>query len=291
MERKKERKAMLFTASFVVLSLITFSIALIIINNYHKSQVQFYEIGSIDRLNDLSSSIEQGLLEIFEVSSGLTISVNKNTATISIAEELPSSSAETFRDNMAGFQDFIESKFPETKLNLIDVKEYLPLVIYPYNVTFTHPLRYGQDRINIIPQQINFNSYSIYVYSPSQEVIRIDWGGPQKGDKFMSVTAKDYLGNSFYKENNKIDFNSNVDIHVILWNAALRIEQELLIKIQPNELGLLRIENHATNIVLVNTTVDFNNQEQLISIGFPKDTIKLNYTSLGISKSSTVQIE
>lgn len=280
------RKAMLFTVAFVILSLITFMIALLVFHSYQNTEIRFYEIGSMDRMYDLSSSIEQGLLEVFEVSSGMNVVVNESSSTMIIAEELPSSSAQNFKDDMADFQSFVESNFQEVKLNLFDVSGDLPLIIYPYNVTYTHPDQYGQDRINIIPQELNFNSYEIYVYSEFDNVTGIDWGGPKSGDKYMSVTAEDSYGNYFFEESNKIDFTKNQLINILLESSGGNI----LIQLDPNEDGKLRLESHSSVPVSINISIDFDPMEEPISISFPDDTINVTYTNLDISRIHTVKI-
>lgn len=289
MKRKKEmgkkKKAMLFTISLVLISFITLSIAVMVSQSYQKSQVRFYEIGSMDRLNDLSSSIEQGIREIFTVSSGISLSLNVSSSTVTFSEELPSPTAESFRDDMDDFQTFVESQFPEVSLNLVTVEDFLPLVVLPYNVTFTHPLAFGQDRINVIPEQINFNSYEIYVYVEDDNVSEIDWGGPQSGSDYMSVTAEDAFGNFLFEERGTIDFNKNVAVEVFLESG-----QKVLIKIDSNDNGELRIQNEADVSVFVNTTIDFDNLEEPIHIGFPEGSIYVNYSAFGISKTTTVKI-
>jgi len=277
------KQGMLFTAGMVILGTITLALVLMVAEQRQQAAVQLTALFGADRQHDLFTSIEAGLREIILVESKMEFNAS-NATTITIGESIPSN-ADSFREAMADFEGFVEGHFSEAQLNLIDVQDNLPFFIWPYNVSFTHPSQYGQDRFTITPTALNVKSYDIFIDSSGMEIESLTWGGSKNGNVPMSVRAVDYLGNEFV-EAHQVDLTKNVAITIEFADE----DDELLVQIRPNELGTLRIENHEEESVFVAVTIGFPLMGEPVSATLPPDTIRINYSSMGIEHRGTVRM-
>ncbi|MBI4149735.1 hypothetical protein HY491_04775 [Candidatus Woesearchaeota archaeon] len=276
-------RGVLFTAGMVILGAVTLALVLVVVEQRQQANAQLIPMLGLDRQYDLFTSIEGGLREIILVESGMEFNAS-NATTVMIGESIPSN-ADAFRAAMAGFEDFVEDNFAEVQLNLIDVNDNLPFFISPYNVSFTHPDQYGQDRITITPTALNVKSYGIFINSSKMEIESLTWGGSKSGNVPMSVRAVDYLGNEFV-EAHQVDLTKNVAITI----AFADEDDDLLVQVRPNELGTLRVENHEEESVFVAVTIGFPLMSEPVSVTLPPDTIRINYSSMGIEHRGTVRM-
>ena len=164
----------LFTIGLLLMSLTVLSLALFIAEVEKGSNEKVTELVRYDRLHDLDTSINEAFREIFRVSSGISIIyTNKTNNTFFIKENLPNGNSTRFAQNMTAFEIFLNktSNSPTDNVtlylaNLANVHANLPLVITPYNITYTHFPSFGSNTIIVSPKQFNFYGYNITITTP-----------------------------------------------------------------------------------------------------------------------------
>lgn len=164
----------LFTIGLLLMSLTVLSLALFIAEVEKGSNEKVTGLVRYDRLHDLDTSINEAFREIFKVSSGISIIyTNKTNNTFFIKENLPNGNSTIFAQNMTAFEKFLNktSNSPTDNVtlylaNLANVHANLPLVITPYNITYTHIPSFGGNTIRVSPKQFNFYGYNITITTP-----------------------------------------------------------------------------------------------------------------------------
>ena len=151
------KKGMLFTLLLTFLGLVLLSSAVLFSYNSRHSEQIATNTFVLDRVFEISNSMEHLLQELFAY-SGITITISNTT--VSFEETLPNATMAAFNASMAGFKGFIESAYPNVQVNISLHTTEFPLIIVPYEVNYTHN-QLGGKEIVIFPSAINFNRYSV----------------------------------------------------------------------------------------------------------------------------------
>jgi hypothetical protein len=240
-------------------------------------------IEKIDRLSDVYSSIEFGMKEIFEKTSGMSVNLTAFETGIIISEEIPNNLSYDFNLTLLDFKAFVESNFPEVYIDSASLAN-LPLIIRPENVTYTHTDGYGFQRVQVIPEVINFISYDIQIYNGVENISTVDWEDYTEGDFLFKVTASDLSGNEYIVEE-YVDITKTVNFHIYYVSG-----KEVKIKVTPNSNGLLEIENKADDAVTSTFAIDFNQTRDISEVTLSDRLINVTYPLLDSSKVGTVKI-
>ncbi|MBS3125970.1 hypothetical protein J4453_00815 [Candidatus Woesearchaeota archaeon] len=150
------KKGMLFTVLMTFLGLVLLASAVLLSSNAGHSEEIAARIFLLDRVYEISNSIERMLQELV-VYSGVSIAITNTT--VSFEETLPNATT-PFNASMAGFKAFIESTYPSTRVNLTLLTTAFPLIITPYEINYAHNQLGGRE-IVILPTAVNFNRYSV----------------------------------------------------------------------------------------------------------------------------------
>ncbi len=155
---KKERKGFLFTIGLTFLVLVVLVLAVLIFHNTQKSEEIISKLAVLDRAYDLDTSIQKSLSDIFNLKSGISINITNNS--IVFEEELPNTNTEILNNSIMDFKGFIESNLSSITLDVTNIEE-IPLIIMPNNITYKH--KENRSNIEVVPEQINFNGYSLFI--------------------------------------------------------------------------------------------------------------------------------
>lgn len=306
----KVRKGILFTLSiFLIMSLIL-TLTVLMYRNTQKNEKRLLELGSMERVYDIDSSVQQGLKNIFYDQTDINLGINDRK--VYFEENFPHEEGWwkgmwewvhciffgrcPFQEQIDEFEAYIEDQGPEDiELDLGAVKESLPLVIKPHSITYKH-LPYPGNKIEVLPEELNFNKYQVWIRT-DQEVNTENCEFPTaaEGGDFWAEIDVDSKGTGCYF-NNIID-PCQTNTFTIIENQSHVSNREIDIKIgSPETCGKLSLEYEyketwpaLDDTVRVTLTVN-ETKNETIKITYPNNIIGINITDLGISKLGTVRI-
>lgn len=267
------KRGFLFTLGLTFLTLIVLALAILIFHNAQKYEEIISKIAVLDRVYDLDNSIEQSLRDIFYLKSG--ISINIIDSGISFEEELPNDNILTFNNSLFQFKRFIESNLSNINLTITNIAE-LPLTITPNNIVYKH--RDGGGNIEVVPAQVNFDGYSLFITSDKN--VSCSWD-VNSGSFDLSLEVKgDDIDCDYRTE--EIDPSLENEIRV----NSVEDGNILIIKISNN--GILLI-NRTQDISITARTSILTGQSQ---VGVMADQIVLgiDFADFGVYKGSGVRI-
>ena len=271
---KIRKRGALFTLGFTFLALVILSLSLLIFHSAQKSEETITNLVVLDRVYELDTSLQQSLKDIFNLKSGILINISNNS--VSFQEGLPNTNSNSFSSSMNSFKGFIESNFSNINLTIDNVITELPLNLAPFNITYKH-LNFGDKEIQVIPEQINFNGYSVTMVI-NTNVTSCNWNIESSGSFTFSVSVKNQEGlgcsNSFSIDPSGID-------ELTTNNGAINI------KVKNNVLSI-SIEDGSGINANVKTTILADTSS--LKIEYPQKTIKINFNELGVYKESKARI-
>ncbi len=285
----------LFTIGLLLMSLTVLSLALFIAEVEKGSNEKVTELVRYDRLHDLDTSINEAFREIFKVSSGISIIYsNKTNNTFFIKENLPNGNSTRFAQNMTAFEKYLNKTInsPTDNItlylaNLANVKANLPLVITPYNITYTHLPSFGSDTIRVSPKQFNFYGYNITITTPinpsttlqtfkttagTDMIVKIKIIGPTQNRAFTQRVSSSGL--SYLQVKDSATGTINL-FNISFNNSKLWIDKQA---------GVAKIDVK-TGIMMT------GNQKELLRIWYPRKLYNVTLPQFNIKTSSNVMIE
>lgn len=269
---KMRKKGALFTLGFTFLALVLLSLSILIFHNAQKAEETINHIIVLDRVYELDNSLQKSLSKIFNLKSGILI--NKTNDSISFQEDLPNSNS--FTSSMNSFKGFIESNFSNINLTIENITTELPLQITPYNIIYKH-INFGDRQIRVIPEQINFNGYSVEMII-NTNVTSCNWNTGSSGSFVFSVSVKNQEGlgcsNSFLIDPSGID-------ELTTNSGAVNIK---------NEDGTLSISIDDASGINANVKTTILVDTSSLKIKYPEKVIKIDFKEFGIYKESKVKI-
>lgn len=265
-----KKKGVLFTISLVMIASIVLALAILNFRNAETTKQRLSEFGSLDRLYSIDSSIAIGFKELFNAYSGINITVN-NDQDVTFEESLPNNNADNFEANLDNYKNYIENQDSNVILNIGELKNELPLIIFPNNITYKHN-SFGSNQIIINPKEINFNKYYVEI-EPSFAIDSCSWSTSPGNLEFeldINEPSCDKARNIDPSQNNLIDINNG--------GILIRINNSLY------------IENNL-DAVNVKTTISLDEiPEEKIEVFAGREVININYENLNISKHSGFSI-
>ena len=155
--RKMNRKGILFTAGLVLMASVLLTLAILLFYNTMESEERFIEMSSLDTMHNLYDSVDNGIREIlFGTLGDDYVIVNQIEDQVVFKEGLSNIDYTNFEGNLTSFKSFVESNFGGVSLNITEMNNTLPLVVYPHEVVYTHPNGFGGNEIGVYP-----SNYSI----------------------------------------------------------------------------------------------------------------------------------
>lgn len=265
------KKAMFFTLGLTFMAGTVLVLAILIYHNTASTEERFADLGKLERLHDLDSSIQKCLKDIFNNKSGISLSVNNDI--VSFEEDLPNGNATSFSNYLNDFKDFVEKNNTNIELNITEITDKLPLVILPQNITYQHE-NFGGDTIKIIPSQINFKGYEVYV-TLNRNVTSCNWD-TDPGTFNLTVTAVGTSGSCTDSRlidaavTNTVDINGGgVDVDVSD-GGQLTINTDYSISLR-------------TDVLLIKT-------DEQVKVAYKEGTINIVFEELNMQWKGNVRI-
>ncbi len=152
------KKGILFTIGLMLLTFVVLSLAILIFHNAQEYESIVAKLAVLDRVYDLSTSIQQSARDIFELKCG--IKVNITDSGVSFEEILPNDNIEIFNNSLSNFKRFIESNLSNINLTIGNMEE-MPLVVMPHNIVYKHKTNWSD--IEVLPIGVKPSGYSIFI--------------------------------------------------------------------------------------------------------------------------------
>lgn len=283
---KIRKKGLFFTVSIIFLIP-----AIITIWTLANVQVNMEQSFIMDRIYDLSTSVESGIRDIFYFYN-CNISMEKSDSTINITfiENITANKTtwgKEFNTTIGNFKSFIESEESSIKINLTALQQKEnPFVIEPYNVTYSKNWssrgNISNVTIKIVPVSLNFRSYDVEVNTTNVWIINVSSTFGAAGSFSFSVTAVDNYGHKYVR---KANINpSNTHQVQILFNGSSRINVSLMN-------NNLEIWSNLQNNTLISTKIDgFDRNYDRTRIKIFRDVINVSFPEFKAEKIGSVYI-
>lgn len=265
----KVKKAALLSLGALLLGLALISVSLVLSSLESHSSEASAGIAAFDRAFLLSSSIGRGFREIFEVSSG--ISIIRDDGHMVFGESLPNTHASAFRGNILAWENFVMQE-SGVALQASEIRDHLPLVIQPGNITYYHP-DYGGNSISIIPQSPGFGGYEVGIIS-GENVTSCSWS-PIAGNFSVIVEVEDSWGIACAGQ-------MAVDPYAQSSLEILTAGGEIVIGVSGG--GRLDVSSSHSAAVFAAVLADS------LSVELPPGSLLLSFPSFGLSVGSPVTI-
>lgn len=287
---KSEKKAVFFTLSMFLL--VTAVLALAIVAFHYTSQERIertVEISSLNRLYDLSSSVEYSLLKIFNLYSdvrAIIVQNPDNTTNVSITEKIIRKNDwnKKFEQEVKNFEAFVEGQDENVELDLevLEDKE-LPLIILPHNITYSRDWGTGHPTLHVVPETINFNSYSIIVDSGNVRIDKVSSQFGAAGSFYFGVRAIDAYGNDITAKK-LIDPAGSHQVQVFFVGG-----NKVKITLSSNKLEIWT--NSEAPITIITTIDNLEKSNERVRIGYFKGAINVTLPNLGVSREGFILID
>jgi hypothetical protein len=225
--KEKNRKGMFFSISTLFLVIVLMALAMISGNTTRIEK----DLAS-ERSYELSTSVEQGIIELFNNFSNVNVSVIKEPSgrvSVMVTEKLTSKDiwGAEFLDRLKKFASFIEDQDPHIRINLSSDEEIksLPVTIRPHNIKYIRCWGSPQDPVGcppghlnlmVQPEAFNFDYYEVTIDLEEEVINHVGETIHSAVDGFpLRVIVKSNTQPSHYDETYYLDLTrrSSVTVH------------------------------------------------------------------------------
>ena len=147
-------KGFLFTIGFLIFITALFTLVIIVYSTTFQDDKRIAEIGALDNINNLDSSLKNSIKELFLAYSNMAVGTLGTN--ISFNETLVNNISD-FQISLSYLKNFTETNYNIASLNITDLNESLPLIIMPQRIEYKH--NYSNREVIITPEELNFNGY------------------------------------------------------------------------------------------------------------------------------------
>lgn len=286
----KTKKAIFLTVSAFFLAMLILILAVTTYNYADKEKIErTYELSALDRLFDLSSSVEKGVLSIFRlhVFMDMEVAVNSdNTYNITVTDRLSRTEGKLgskFNSQIENFKTFVENNDKNVYVNLTTLEgNELPLKIEDYNITYTRSWEIGHIVLSVTPQTLNFRTYDIIINTESEKIKTTSAPGIKTGTFPFRVTGIDNYGNSF-SESHNIDPSGNSQVQIKLHDG-----NDIKVTVNAN---VLEIWTNSESMMSIKATIGYITPlYHEPKINFFENAVKVNFPEMGISKNIPIAV-
>ena len=194
----KQKKAMLFTVALTLLVLVVLSLAVLIDHFNQAADDRAAEIGVVDRLSNLDTSLSSSISWIVLNKSGISFTVEPGS--IIIEELLPNPAKTTFASTLTTFKNFVENNDNFTSLNITNATATLPFIFLPYNMTYAHN-GFGGQSLNFTSGNASITDYSITIFTGGVNASMPSPCSLDTGSLGFTINTADSQGNGFSCQN------------------------------------------------------------------------------------------
>ena len=151
-------KGFLFTIGFLIFITALFTLVIIVYSTTFQDDKRIAEIGALDNINNLDSSLKNSIKELFLAYSNMAVGTLGTN--ISFNETLVNNISD-FQISLSYLKNFTETNYNIASLNITDLNESLPLIIMPQRIEYKH--NYSNREVIITPEELNFNGYHFLI--------------------------------------------------------------------------------------------------------------------------------
>ena len=284
------KKGAFFTLGIMIVVILLFALTSLIYKNSLESKNRVADMGVLDRVFDIDHSIQKSLRRIFIIDSGLDISITNYS--ISFLEPLPPNTQdEVFKSDNARFKTYVENANrdnPKITINNTKFAENLTLHLKPHNIIYTHPEGFGNEEIDIVPEEVNMKGYNFtinvteIILNPAftWDIINECTLGDEGCIKFnILVTSTLDLSESDSKNLNATQDNQ-LTIHLTSGDVVITI----------NNPAKVNIDNGA-NPFIIESVIDLKKiDDNRVEVYYPENIITTELEELNLVKKSAALI-
>lgn len=250
----KMNEGMFFTLSMFLLVTSVLFLALIIFGSYKNSIERTAEMTNLDRISDISGSIEKSMANILNLSFRNDVIIEENpdgTTNVTITESLSRQQEDWslgIEEEMENFKTFVEENEEHVSLNIASIEnKELPMVIYPHNITYTRSWQIGHVVLSVVPQEMNLGSYDVVVYSGNVRISDMTSQFRKKGSFKFRVRGKDNYG--FDETDGEfVDPSDNHQVQIFFTG-----DNKVKVTVHDNN---LKIWTNTNETITIETTID-----------------------------------
>ena len=284
MRKLKSKKGVLFTLGLTFLTLVVLALAILIFHNSQDYEEIISKLAVLDRVYELDTSIHGSLGDIFNLKAGISIDITDSG--VSFEEVLPNGNIKSFNNSLFQFKTFIESNLSNVNLTITNIEE-LPLTIIPKDIVYKH--REDGGNIEVVPEQLNFNGYSLFIDTNKNVTCSWDVSGEMQSLNFSLEVKGDATNCELRTEklnpytDNEIRVDSIEDGNILI----IRIGNRGGFGVGNND-GRLLINRTQDISVTARTTILTDQSQDGIRID--SITLGIDFSDFGIYKGSGVRV-
>lgn len=267
-------KGQFLVLGFTILGLALIGLAVLIATLSKESTSQVIIFGSLERLNNLDSSIKKSLVDIFQVNSGINISGNDTS--VVFTENIPNNMA-NYNSSMYNFKIFTEQNYKNIELNITNLSAELKLIIHPHLIGYFHD--FNNKKIKILPQALNVEGYFLNFSIPTTDQLICN-GSIISGNLYFSIEAT--TNNNRCNQLFKID-PTLVNDFSITSNIIIRVENPAFVTITNSNANTITL----TSMIILNMT----DSKGFIKVRYPENIYRIDFLKeLDLYKKDTATL-
>jgi len=273
-------RGFLFTLSLVITALVIISLSIFVMESGRSEKADILSISMFDRIRNNMLWVENGFRGMVEA-AGVDVTVKNYT--VSITENLPNNNAANFSDNVDNWTAFATARadFPMS-FSVSNVKNYLPLIMRPSQVVYTHPNNFGGNSIRV-ENAGSVTNYTIDISINTDEAFTLNWDTIDNNPADLDVQIKVRNSTTESTENHGLDPDSTSTLSISMSSGTITIN------IGGLDSGRLVINNPTPFDTTVTTNITLGNIKNPM-ITFPGQVISLQSDIINASASSPGRI-
>ena len=277
-------KGFLFTIGFLIFITALFVLVVIVYSTTFQEDKRIAEIGSLDNLNNLDSSLKNSIKELFLTYSN--INVNFVETNVSFNETIPNNITD-FRVTLNNLKSLTESNFNIVSLNISDINDSRPIIIMPNRITYSH--NFTKKEITIVPEEVNFNGYHITIKNINNATCAASTA-LTSGSFIFKLDTDPVI---YAQSTPECDINTAIDPNQRTYVVIGSYVQGDVVTIEINNGGVAKLQyiQSTNNIINVTTTVLLNKSTgSQTKVMLPDSIIRISDPILKIYKKDGVRI-
>lgn len=255
-------KGIMFSITMVLVSSLLLIISVIMLNNSNATELRSMEFGIASNINDMSSSIEKSISDIF---LGSEISISSSGNMVNISEPLPGSNLSLINGSLHGFKSFVESESENIIVNL----DSLDIIILPSSARYAH-----NNSLTRIINNFNESKDAILTFDMNNNSVgSINWLSSVSGDNSLTVIYKN--SSTSVVSSKLVDFSKGLSIEL---KSTLR--EDFTVEKDSGDL-IIEYKNNAGAVNLGTSIILKNNVLASAAMG---SYVLIDHDAVGISK-------
>lgn len=271
-----KNKGVVFTVGLALLALAVLSLSTTTLVYRQRMQDLVYSMAAVERVRNSFNSIGADLRGIVLKTSGIGIQLNGGVVLFN--ETIPNSQAAAYQSVLDLYGGFAANNTDNIILDLNGLRNTLTLAVQPSGLNYTHDF-FGGREVRINPSSVNFNRYSVSIYSP-ENITNCTWNIPAGNNTLML---------DFYIRGSPGACNLTLLADPSMTSSFDVNGGSLVMTVGSG--GRLSIRNNWLTAVNVSTGVYLTNVSgSLMGIYLPEGIVRASLPEHGVSKGGRVKL-